>query len=207
MEDNAVDGDVDDVVIAVSGGRTKQHRTRWDNDQREMQEQLDRYGAGHHITEIYAPPRVTKWASKMRMAPGLALDLTCNDPDDGLPWDVNNNPNKVTKARRIIQDTKPLLLVGSPICAAVSHMSNIIFSRMSEQDVNDVVEHGTRHLELCMDLCRTHMKNGLYFLHAHPAHARRLQHTDVMKMMNRQGVRTVVGDTCAFGWPSTKTVR
>ena len=125
---------------------TQRRRTKWDDGQRAMQEQLDRYGAGHHVTEIYPPPRVTNWASKMRLAPGLALYLTCKGPDGGLQWDFNN-PDKVAKARRIVQDSKPLLLIGSPMCAAFSHIDNINFSRMSEQQVKGVVEYGTRHLE------------------------------------------------------------
>ena len=64
----------------------------------------DRYGAGHHVTEIYSPPRVTSWAAMMRLVPGLALDLTCKVPEDGLPWGFNN-PDTVAKADRLSQAT------------------------------------------------------------------------------------------------------
>ena len=119
-------------------------------------------------------------------------------PDDGKPWDFND-PAKAAKAKRIIEDTKPLLLTGSPMCAAFSQMNNINFSRMSEEDVRRTVEYGTRHLELCLDLYRTHMKKGLYFLHEHPAAARSWKHESVMRIAERKDVRTVIGDMCFFG--------
>ena len=76
-----------------------------------MDEELSRYGASHHVTELYALPRVAVWADGMRLAPGLAFDLTQKDPDDGKPWDFND-PNKASKAKRWIENNKPLLLTG-----------------------------------------------------------------------------------------------
>ena len=54
IEDSVVGGDADEVVMAVSGGRTTRRRIIWDDDHRAMQDQLDRYGAGHHATGIYS---------------------------------------------------------------------------------------------------------------------------------------------------------
>ena len=127
-----------------------------------MHRQLEMYGAGSHDTEVYSPPRVTAWAERMRMVPGLALDLTCVDPDDGKPWDFND-PDKADKVRRIVQQDKPLLLIGSPMCSAFSQMNRINFARMSKEDVDKVIEYGTRHLELCMGLYRMQMKMDYIF--------------------------------------------
>ena len=44
------------------------------------------------ISEIYSPPRITKEIAKGRwkhLAPGFALDLTVDDPADGMPWDFS----------------------------------------------------------------------------------------------------------------------
>ncbi len=46
------------------------------------------------VSEIYSPPRITAELRKMRgrhLMPGLALDLTVIDPDDGLPWDFSKS--------------------------------------------------------------------------------------------------------------------
>ena len=162
---------------------------KWTDGQDRMEEELTRYGASHHVTEIYSPPRVTVWADRMRLAPGLAFDLTQMDPEDGKPWDFND-PGKAAKAMKWIEMNKPLLLIGSPMCAAFSQLNNI-FSRMTQEDVERVIEHGTRHLEFCMQLYRIQMRNGLYFLHEHPAQARRWKDDEVTRIMIIKGVITV----------------
>ena len=46
------------------------------------------------VSEIYSPPRITKEISRGKwkhMAPGFALDLTVNDPFDGMPWDFSSS--------------------------------------------------------------------------------------------------------------------
>ena len=40
---------------------------------------------GHHISEVYSPPRVTSYAHKLGLIPGFALDLLENDPYDNKP--------------------------------------------------------------------------------------------------------------------------
>lgn len=60
-----------------------------------------RRGFNKIVSEIYSPPRVTRMLSSMpghELVPGLALDVTCNDPDDGKPWDFDC-PEKREKAR------------------------------------------------------------------------------------------------------------
>ena len=78
----------------------------------------------HVVSEIYSRPRITQELkirrSKFRnLAPGLAFDLTVKDPDDGQPWDFSLK-SKRDKARRILQESKPILLIGSPMCTAFS---------------------------------------------------------------------------------------
>ena len=51
--------------------------------------------------------------------PGMALDLTTNDPEDGQPWDFSK-AQKREKARRRIREQQQYLLVGSPMCTAYS---------------------------------------------------------------------------------------
>ena len=45
---------------------------------------------------------------------GFSLDLTVMD-EDGLPWDFNNQAKR-EKARRIVREQKPYMLIGSPAC-------------------------------------------------------------------------------------------
>ena len=74
------------------------------------------------ISEIYSPPRITKEIQVGRwkhFAPGFAMDLTTIDKDDGRPWDFTQK-DKREKARRIVNETKPFLLIGPPACRAYS---------------------------------------------------------------------------------------
>ena len=52
------------------------------------------------------------------MMPGMSLDLTTED-ENGRPWDFDcvHMRNKAT--RKLLED-KPLLLIGSPMCAPFS---------------------------------------------------------------------------------------
>ena len=72
------------------------------------------------VSEIYSPPRVT---GIMRgggvLQPGVALDLTTTDPHDGQPWDFDR-PEKRTRARTLLHDQEPILVIGSPACKAFS---------------------------------------------------------------------------------------
>ena len=48
----------------------------------------------HIVSEVYSPPRITQELKSRRrrfpnLAPGLALDLTVRDPDDGQYWDFS----------------------------------------------------------------------------------------------------------------------
>ena len=78
-----------------------------------MRGHIEEYGASHHVTEIYSPPRVTTWAANLRLIPGLVMDLTCVDPYGGLPWDFGN-PDNAAQARRVVEYHQPRLLVCSP---------------------------------------------------------------------------------------------
>ena len=97
----------------------------------------------------------------------MSFDLTTVDPDDGQPWDFNT-PKKAMKAEEIIKTRRALLLIGFPMCSAVSQLQSLNFSKMTREDVDKVVEHGTRHLEWCVRLYNIQRNMGLYFLHEHP---------------------------------------
>ena len=112
---------------------------RWDTGVAQMEEAIRQDGINAHVTEIYSPPRVTAMAEKFRMIPGLALDLTTLDPEDGKPWDFND-PAKQVKAERLLRTQKSLLVIGSPMCAAFSQLQHINYARMTPGEVEQVKE-------------------------------------------------------------------
>ena len=80
------------------------------------------------ISEIYSPPRVVPHAEKAGFGAGWSLDLTVND-EDGEPWDFSRHECR-EKARQLIHKTRPLLLVGSPMCTWFSVLQNLNKKKM-----------------------------------------------------------------------------
>ena len=72
-------GDEDGVTTSVTG---VSRAGNWVVGVSRIEEELMNYGAVHHVTEIYAPPRVTTLAEITRMVPGMAFDFTQMDPED-----------------------------------------------------------------------------------------------------------------------------
>ena len=78
------------------------------------------------VSEIYFPPRNTQLLREMRtrrskqtrhLALGFVFDLTTNDPDNGFLWSYSTE-SKRDKARVLLREQKPYLLIGSPMCTA-----------------------------------------------------------------------------------------
>ena len=66
------------------------------------------------MSEVYSPPRITAevWRGKYKhLCPGIAFDLTVNDPDDGQPLGFSRH-DKREQARRILRSSKQFLLIG-----------------------------------------------------------------------------------------------
>ena len=97
--------------------------TRWDDGVTQMEGVLSQMGERTHVAEIYSPPRVTEMARGMGLTPGLAMDLSTVDPEDGQPWDFNNQ-EKAMKAEEYVRRIKPVLLIGSPMCTAFSQLQS-----------------------------------------------------------------------------------
>ena len=66
------------------------------------------------VVEIYSPPRIVERATEMGSEGGWSLDLTTKD-SMGRKWDLSK-PEVRSRAIQFIKQTKPLLIVGSPMC-------------------------------------------------------------------------------------------
>ena len=80
-----------------------------------------------------------------------------NDPEDGEPWGFSKPGS--AKAKIWIENNKPLLSIVSPMSSAFGQPNNINFSRVNSEDVQRIVERGTRRSEFCVQLYRIQMKN------------------------------------------------
>ena len=171
---------------------------RWKDGVREMNKALEREGISGSVLEIFSPTRVNGMAGRLGIVPGMSLDLTTVDPDDGRPWDFNN-PAKRAKAMDMVIGKKALLLIGSPMCKAFSRLQHMNINRMDPKKWDRMISEGKTHLRWCMALYQMQMDNGMYFLHEHPWSAKSWDDASVRELMDREGVETVKGDMCCFG--------
>ena len=123
------------------------------------------------VSEIYSPPRVSELARQLPsygIQPGFALDLTTSDVD-GRSWDFNHAEMR-TRARRLVQETKPLFLIGSPMCKAFSTWQRLNQVQYG-QDPDKIRREKTRavmHLNFMVELMEMQIGGDRFFLFEHP---------------------------------------
>ena len=121
------------------------------------------------IAEIYSPPRIVPHAERKGFAPGWSLDLTTTD-ESGMPWDFSRHECR-EKARRMIRETRPLLLVGSPMCTWFSIIQNLNRGKVDPVVWEKGYKQAVEHLKFVFELYDMQVRGGRYFLHEHPASA------------------------------------
>ena len=108
-------------------------KPRFANPKRRQRRTMRQEKAKSDVAEIYSPPRITKMAREMGMNASWALDLTEVDQDDGMPWDLSK-PEKRSKAVKRLDEDKPLMLIGCPMCGALSTWQNTNYDKMNDKE-------------------------------------------------------------------------
>ena len=161
-----------------------------------------RRGYKHLVSEIYSPPRVTAEIRKSRtrhLLPGFALDLTVLDPSDGLPWDFNLEAKR-EKARRMVREQRPYLLIGSPECRAFSTWQALNESRAADPErLRREKIKAQIHIDFVASLYREQLEGDRFFLHEHPRWATSWRITSISELLEVPGVELVHTDQCQFG--------
>ena len=140
------------------------------------------------IAEMYSPPRVTIEAKTFGLKAGEAMDLTTG-------WDFSTEEHK-RKALRYIEEHKPKLIIGSPMCTMFSPLQRM--TRWTEEKQRRWRED-RRHLQFMAQVYRIQALQGRWFLHEHPATASSWSLREITDLLNIDGVGTVVGDQCMYG--------
>ena len=161
-----------------------------------------RQGAKAIVSEVYSPPRVTKLLRESRMrhaVPGLALDLTVNDPMDGTPWDFSIAAKR-RRARQLFAEQRPYIIIGSPECTHFCSFQAMNMAR--SKDVEAMKRAKTAaivHLKFVAQLYADQIARGKYFLHEHPLRATSWSEDEIAKILQRPDVIRVHGDQCQYG--------
>ena len=154
------------------------------------------------VAEVYSGPRIIKALKllpHLGLHPGFALDITTVD-DEGEEWDFTKQHMR-EKAYKLVDETKPYCLVGSPGCTpfcAFQHLNAVQYG-WSEAEVERRRVAGVVHLDFVCRLYALQVKNGKYFLHEHPDTATSWKEPCIADMMARETVDRVTGDQCQYG--------
>lgn len=141
---------------------------------------------------------MTEYGERKGLLSGVAFDLTTCD-EDGSPWDFRL-PQPRQKAAAKIQEMRPELLVGSPMCRPFSNLQN--FNRKTpeaEAALREKEEEGEQHLEFCAEQYEAQMDRGGFFLHVHPSTARSWKRPCIGRTAARDDVFLVKADLCRYG--------
>ena len=154
------------------------------------------------ISEVYSPPRITeelKRRPRPHLLPGFAFDLTVCDPDDGEPWDFTRR-DKREKARALLRQRRPFLLIGSPACTAFSTWQYLNAQRTNDPEKLHRQKVAAKlHLDFVASLYVEQIQAGGYFLHEHPRFATSWQLPVMEELLKIRGVERVNADQCQFG--------
>ncbi len=127
---------------------------------------------GADVSEIYSQPRIVQEAAlgtygSRRLKPGWSLDLTRDDPATGEPWDLSRHEVR-ERVRKLVRETKPFMLIGSPPCTMFSSLQNLAKARRDKKKTEKLMNIAKEHIEFCIELYMIQVENGRYFLHEHP---------------------------------------
>ena len=121
------------------------------------------------ISEIYSPPRIAPLAPKVGLQTGDSFDIRTHD-QDGQAWDFSNAQQRL-KAYNHICKTRPLLVIGSPMCTMFSKLMGLNRQKMGEARYQRAYKEAVSHIEFALDIYKLQADGGRYYLHEHPTSA------------------------------------
>ena len=108
------------------------------------------------IAEFCSPTRISALAKELPrygIAPGLGFDLTVPE-ENGEPWDFLR-PSMRIEAQKLLDEQKPMLLVGTPMCTAFSIWQFINDKKCDAKIVDSEKKSGRAHLAW---MCKLYLK-------------------------------------------------
>ena len=123
---------------------------------------------------------------------------------DGKPWDFDR-PEQREKARALIREQKPLLLIGSPMCTAFCQWQNINNKYRTKEQIKEMMFKARLHLRFTMELYRMQIEEGRYMLPEHPAYVSSWDEDSTRSIMRMKGVNTILAHQCQLGMKDPRT--
>ena len=150
------------------------------------------------VCELDSPPRVAPHVAGEGVGHEWSLDLTTTD-SQGRAWDFDDESSR-QRARDLVNKTRPLLLIGSPMCTWFSTLRNLNKGRVSAKDFEKKFKRACRHLAFVFELYELQVQGGRYFLHEHPASATSWKQKPVVDFIARHhDLYASTSHMCQFG--------
>ena len=118
------------------------------------------------VCEFYSVPRVVPRLIGKHVKSGKSIDITHAD-EDGHIWDFTKSAMR-EKARRYVNEKKPLFTTGSPPFDPFSTMQNLNGAKCDPIKRQHKIVAGRIRLAFCTELYQMQLSAGRYFLHEHP---------------------------------------
>ena len=160
------------------------------------------------VSETDSPPRVTAAAAKflpeLRVHLVFALDLTTADYD-GQPWDFDRLEMR-DRALQRFRCEEPLLLEGSSMRTAFSTWQRINDGIRGKAILEVGKRRAVTHFNFCINFYRELLRNGMCFLHEHPAFASSWQEEYMKELIRRSGRLCIPWCVQSFIKPPAKSI-
>jgi len=155
------------------------------------------------VAEIYSNPRICQEATAQRfdgvnLKPGWSLDLSTKDPSTGRAWDLSDRKVQA-RVIKLIHDTKPFCIVGSPPCTPFSQLQGLNKARRDPKIVENELKMGKLHMRFCLDVYRMQVRAGRHLAHEHPAGSTAWKMPEVQQFILEYGIDSVKMNMCSFG--------
>ena len=125
------------------------------------------------------------------------MDLTTQDPE-GRPWNFSD-PKQRNRAKQHIIDSKPDLIIGSPMCRMFSRLMNLNRAKMGPERFDRAMKEARDHLNFCLEIYDIQERAGRYYLHEHPARATSWDLPEVRSFIMNHDAHLVTMDMCRYG--------
>ena len=131
------------------------------------------------------------------MSPGQTFDL--RQGRNGRSWNFLLEADRA-EAKRLIQEEKPYIVIGSPPCTSFcSFNRRLNYRRMDPERVRQSIYEGNVLFKFDLEVYELQLAEGRHFLHEHPASAASRQVPRMVALRRRQGVGEVVAHLCQYG--------
>ena len=162
---------------------------------------------GPDVVEIFSQPRICQEASNrrydgMELNPGYSLDLTMNDSKTGEPWDLSK-PSVQARVLRLVRDTQPHFVIGSPPCTPFSPLQEISRAKRDPKVMADEYQKGMDLIRFCIKVYSLQLEGKRHFIHEHPATSTAWKSKDMVEFMMKYEVDVTTIHMCAYGMTSS----